>query len=100
MRQEFVVATEGGKYAGRLPAFTSARAKSRRATKARWRKVSAACSDARNSRKPSGRSRAASKSAGAELTGTIRFAKGHGSIDGFGFVVADAMIYLIPFPPN
>jgi hypothetical protein len=28
----------------------------------------------------------------------MRFAKGSGSNDGFGFVVADAMIYLIPFP--
>src|SRR5207245_11622360 len=88
---------EEGMYTGTYPACASAIAKSRRATNARCRKVSAACSGARNSRKPAVKSRAGSKFSGAELTVTMRFAKGSASRDGLGFVVAVAMICLNPF---
>src|SRR5437762_10828323 len=59
--------------------------------------VSAACSGARNSRKPAGRSRAGSKSGGAELTATMRFEKGRGTSAGFGLVVAVAIVEVSPF---
>src|SRR5258708_7107685 len=97
MRQEFVVATEGGRESGTLPAWGSARAESRRAINARRRRGSAAGRGARNSRKPAGRSRARSKSGGAELTGTMRFEKGKGARAGFGLVVAVAMVAVSPF---
>src|SRR5712664_2966700 len=67
-----MVATEGGRYLGSLAAWASRSAASRRATRARWRCVSAACKGPRNSRKPAGRSRAALKPGGVEFTGARR----------------------------
>src|SRR5204862_7748650 len=65
---------------------------------ARCRNVSAACSGARNSTKPAGRSRAASNSRGAELTATTRFEKGQGASPGFGLLLAVvAMVEVSPF---
>jgi len=51
----------------------------------------------RNSRNPSGRSRAGSKSGGAELTGTTRFEKGRGTFAGSGLLIAVAMVASRPF---
>lgn len=96
MRQELIVATDGGKYEGTFPACASASALSRRARRALCRSVSAACSGARKSRNPSGRSRSGSKSTGAEFTGTIRFEKGSGVSAGFS-LVAVAIMLVRPF---
>src|ERR1700731_3983062 len=92
-----MVETEGGRKSGWLPAWASWSDVSRRAISARWRSVSAACSGARNSRKPAGRARAGLNSGGAELTATVRFEKGRGASAGFGLVVADAMVEVSPF---
>src|SRR5216684_1969197 len=67
-----VVVADGGRKSGSLPACACCSAASRRTISERWRNVSAACSGARNSRKPAGRSRAASKPAGAVFTGISR----------------------------
>src|SRR5215467_5603306 len=96
MRQELIVATEGGKYEGTLPACASASVFSRRARSALCRSVSAAWRDARKSRNPSGRSRSGSNSAGAVFTGTTRLEKGSGINAGFS-LVAVAMMLVSPF---
>src|SRR2546430_10099244 len=88
MCQELIVATDGGKYEGTFPACASASAFSRRASSELCRSVSAACSGARKSRNPCGRSRSGSNSAGAEFTGTLRFEKGSGASAGFSLMVA------------
>src|SRR6266404_4271126 len=67
-----IVATEGGRKLGCLPACASCSAVSRRATRARWRSVSAACNGERNSKKPAGKSRAALNPDGAAFTGMSR----------------------------
>src|SRR5882724_337589 len=70
--QACMVATDGGRKLDNLPACDCVNATSRRWFSARWRRVRAACSGVRNSRKPFGKSRAALNSAGAEFTGTMR----------------------------
>src|SRR5215469_2321950 len=96
--QELIVATDGGRYEGTLPAWASAKAYSRRAKSALCRRVRAACKGPRKSRNPSGRSRSGSKSFGAVLTGTTRLEKGSGVSAGLSFAVAVAIMFFQSFP--